>query len=252
MLTMARAATLVLRSFVANGRRPNMWHSELMLHVAWCNTQTRTRPAQNRALNAAPRVPPSSHPSPNGRASDTTQNTGKSRVDHDDVAVGEQVGGMALRRVRLGGEQPADVGVPQSFQLAPDASPVVLRRVRIRSRVSEDVVPAVIGHPTDRSPLVRHRAERDEDELERSAGGERPVGEKPMEADRDAVTDEQVEHRREEHVPEVDAAAPEADHAEHTRARNGTPTNRAVTALPTNPGGRSSSSTGGAVGRVGR
>ena len=78
MLTMARAATLLLRSFVANGRRPNMWHSELMLHVAWCNTQTRTRPAQNRALKAAPRVPPSSHPRPNGSASDTTQNTGKS------------------------------------------------------------------------------------------------------------------------------------------------------------------------------
>ena len=92
---------------------------------------------------------------------------------------------------------------------------MLLRRVRIRSGVSEDVVPAVIRHPTDRSPLVRHRAERDDDELERSAGGERPMGEKPMEADRDAVTDEQVESHREEHVPEVDAVAPELDHTAH-------------------------------------
>ena len=76
MLTTASTPTLPLRSFDTNGRRPNMWYTELMLHVAWCNTHTRTRPAQNKALTAAPRVPPSSQPRPNGRASDNAHHIG--------------------------------------------------------------------------------------------------------------------------------------------------------------------------------
>jgi hypothetical protein len=105
------------------------------------------------------------------------------------------------------------VGVPEAFQLALDASAVALRRVGIRSRVGEDVVPAVVGYPTNRSPLIRHRAECDEDELDRSAGGERLVGEEAMEADCHAVADQNVEHHSEEHVAEVDSSAPNADHA---------------------------------------
>jgi hypothetical protein len=54
---------------------------------------------------------------------------------------------------------------------------------------------------------MRHRAVCDENELERSAGGERPVGEEAMRADCYAVADEEVEHRSEEHVADVDASA---------------------------------------------
>ncbi len=196
MLTIASAATLPLRSLVTNGRRPNMWQIELMLHVAWWSTQTRTRPAQTRALRAAPRVPPSSHPSANGRASDTTHQTGKSASITTMSRSASRSAAWRRHDVRCGGEEPTDVGVPQALHLTADASSVVLRRVRIGRRVGEDVVPTVVGHPTDRSALVRHRAERDEDELERSAGGERLVGEEAMEADRHAVADEQVERPR--------------------------------------------------------
>ncbi len=215
MLTTARTPTLPLRSLVMNGRRPNMWHTELMLHVAWCNTHTRTRPAQNRALTAAPRVPPSSQPRPNGRASDRRAPHREHPVEHDDVPVGQEVGGVTARRRAAGGEQPPEVGVPQALQLAGETATVVLRRVRVAGRVGEHVMAPVVGHPTDRTALVGHRTEGDEGDLERPAGGERPVGEQPMESDRDAVAGEDVEGQRQDQVAEMDAAPPEADHTDH-------------------------------------
>src|SRR6266567_6902005 len=39
-------------SRAANGRSPIMWQIELIDHVTWCSTATRTRPAQNSAVTA--------------------------------------------------------------------------------------------------------------------------------------------------------------------------------------------------------
>src|SRR5690606_12715453 len=44
--------TFAERSRAANGRSPNMWQIELIDHVTWCSTPTRTNPAQNRAVSA--------------------------------------------------------------------------------------------------------------------------------------------------------------------------------------------------------
>ncbi len=70
---------------------------------------------------------------------------------------------------------------------------------------------SVIGDPTDRPTLERHRTAGDHHDLEGPAGGERLVGQQPMEADRHAVAGEEVERDREEHISQTDAAAPQTD-----------------------------------------
>ena len=59
-------------------------------------------------------------------------------------------------------------------------------------------------------PLVGHRSEGHEGDLERPAGGERPMSEQPMKSDRDAVPGENVKRQRQDQVAEIDGAPPEA------------------------------------------
>ncbi|MCW2546932.1 MAG: hypothetical protein JWN96_1392, partial [Mycobacterium sp.] len=51
MLTMASGQQLVELSRLRNGRFPTAWHTELIENVAWCNTNTRTSPAQTNAVS---------------------------------------------------------------------------------------------------------------------------------------------------------------------------------------------------------
>jgi hypothetical protein len=48
----ASGQTLPALSRLANGRSPSMWQIELIDHVTWCRTPTRTSPAQKNAVSA--------------------------------------------------------------------------------------------------------------------------------------------------------------------------------------------------------
>ena len=75
----ANAATLVLLSVVSKGRRPQMWQTELMLHVTWWRTAIRTRPAHRKALNAPATVPSTIQPMVKGKTRENTARTGNRR-----------------------------------------------------------------------------------------------------------------------------------------------------------------------------
>ena len=57
-----------------------MWQIELTLHVTWCNSTMRARPAHNSAVSAPPIAPDSVHPRKNGAASEKTAKNGNSRL----------------------------------------------------------------------------------------------------------------------------------------------------------------------------
>ncbi len=71
---------------------------------------------------------------------------------------------------------------------------------------------AMVRDPADRASFEGHRTGSDERELERTDGDERLVREQPMEADGDAVADEEEERNREHHVAGVDPVSPQRDH----------------------------------------
>ena len=137
------------------------------------------------------------------------------RVHHDDVAVGQEVGGVTLPRRVAVAEQPADVGVPQAAQLGPSAGTEAVGRVRVPGLIRVDVVPAMVGRPADRSAFEGHGAGAHQREPQRPAGDERAVGQQPVEAHRDAVADDEEQRAGEEHVSEVHTFAPVPDDAEH-------------------------------------
>ena len=63
-------------------------------------------------------------------------------------------------------EHPADVGVHEAAQRAPEPVSVAVRRVRVARLVRERVVLAVVGHPLRHRPLHRHAAEDREQRLD--------------------------------------------------------------------------------------
>src|SRR5215469_7237856 len=48
----ASQATFLDLSLASNSRLPNVWQIELIDHVTWCRNDTRTKPAQKRAISA--------------------------------------------------------------------------------------------------------------------------------------------------------------------------------------------------------
>ena len=136
------------------------------------------------------------------------------RAVHDDeVAVLEQVAGIAAPRRGGVVQQPAHVGVPETADLPTETRAVTVGRVRVARSIGQRVVPAMIGHPPDRAPFEGHRAEDAEGDLQRPGGGEAPVRQQPVEADRHAVTDDDVEGGRQDQVSGADAMPPPADDA---------------------------------------
>ena len=91
----ARARTLPLWSFVRNGRRPNTWQIELMLHVTWWSSAMRTTPAHRNAVRAPCRVPASAQPRSSGQHERADGEGGEPAAQHDDVAVAQEVGRVA-------------------------------------------------------------------------------------------------------------------------------------------------------------
>ena len=116
----ASTAMLVLRSVVANGRRPQVWQSELMLQVTWCSRKIRTPPAHSSAVSPPARPPEQpADPERDGQRDEAPQR--EELVHHDQVAVLEHVRGVALPRRGAVAEQPADMGMPQAPQLTGEA-----------------------------------------------------------------------------------------------------------------------------------
>ena len=65
-------------------------------------------------------------------------------------------------------EQPADVGVPQALDAAPEAGAAQVRGVGVALLVGERVMLAVVGDPGDHGSLHGHRAEHGDDRPERA------------------------------------------------------------------------------------
>ena len=131
-------------------------------------------------------------------------------VDEADRRVVDQVAGVAVLLAALRvQEQPAEVGVREAAQRAAPAVAVVdVRRVRIARHVGEGVVLAVVGDPGDHRAFDRHRAERGEGRAHPLLRLERPVGEMPVEADRDAQPRQDVEGHEDDDVAPVQQALP--------------------------------------------
>ena len=51
-LRMAKGQKLAALSPESNGRSPTMWQIELIENVTWCRSDTRTSPAQKKAVTA--------------------------------------------------------------------------------------------------------------------------------------------------------------------------------------------------------
>ena len=134
---------------------------------------------------------------------------GKYFGDLGDVLVGQQVGGEALLVGLLDVEQPADVGVEQALGQAAEGLAVAPGAVRVALLVAEGVMAAVIGDPAGDRPLDREAAGDGERDAQRAVGLERAVREVAVEADRDAVAADGVEHDGECHVDPGEAGAPE-------------------------------------------
>ena len=122
--------------------------------------------------------------------------TGEEQLVHEhEVGIGEEVGRVLLTRRRLAAEGPTDVGVPQPAQAAYRGRADPERRVGIADPIGESVVAPMVGHPADQGALERHRAEDREDDLQRPAGLERPMGEETVESHGHTVTDHDEEDR---------------------------------------------------------
>src|SRR5215218_5172968 len=75
---MATSQLSRLSSSIANGWLPYMWQMEFTLQVAWCNRNTRTRPAHTNAVKPANGEPPeSAKPSTNRIARPSSAHSGK-------------------------------------------------------------------------------------------------------------------------------------------------------------------------------
>jgi hypothetical protein len=83
--------------------------------------------------------------------------------------------------------------------------------VRIPLAVGVGVMRAVVGNPVEHRTLDRERPEHRERPLEPRVGGERPVGEQPVEADRPPRGGEQVHAGEDREVGEVHRPVPEQD-----------------------------------------
>lgn len=129
--------------------------------------------------------------------------------DGADVAVGQQVGGVTLRRRTVVAEEPADVRVHQPAQLAAQMRAVAVRGVRIPRPVGEGVVAAVRGDPADDVTLETHRPGHRERDAHGTDGPVAAVGETTVEADRDAETRDRVEDEGDHDVGGMDEPPPQ-------------------------------------------
>ena len=159
------------------GRLPTTWQTELIDHVTWCSSATRTRPAQKNADQAPVQLCVTSPPM-SGRQGEAQEGPEAEQPAGDDQAlVLEQVGGVALGVGLPAVEQPAQVRVEHALDQRAGVVAVAPRRVRVALAVGEGVVPAVVGDPLDDGALDRHAADRGERQPQRPDGLERPVGE---------------------------------------------------------------------------
>jgi hypothetical protein len=114
-------------------------------------------------------------------------------------------------------EQPAHVRVRQAAQRTAPADAVIdVRAVGIARLVGEGVVLAMVGHPRDDRSLYGRRARHGQDAAQPPLGGERAVGEQPVEADGHAEAREHVEDPEDGDVAPVQQRVPHlpADDAE--------------------------------------
>src|SRR4051795_12638277 len=77
---MARGQKFVLRSGASYGRRPKVWHTELMLQVTWWRSTILAKPAHSRQVTAPERVPDMIQPMAKGSANVDTTNAGNRRL----------------------------------------------------------------------------------------------------------------------------------------------------------------------------
>ena len=149
-------------------------------------------------------------PSANGIAKLEHDPQAEQLVDHPQRPVLDQVSGepLAVRRAD-GFEQPADVGVPQALDSAPESGAAQVRGVRVALLVGERVVLAVVGDPGDHRTLDGHRAEHRDHGLECPRGFERAVGEHPVVAERHAEAGDHVRADQQGQLERADRLVPE-------------------------------------------
>ncbi len=126
--------------------------------------------------------------------------------------IGQQVGGIALLRRWITGEQPANMGVQRAPHLAarPGAEPV--RRMRVARPIGERVVPPVRSHPPQHVALEAHRSGDSQGDTQRGPGGEAPVGQAPVEAHSHPEPGYQIEENCEPNVSQANTRTPQQPH----------------------------------------
>ena len=177
-----------------------------MLQVTWCTRKIRTRPAHRERGQAAghERAAAQREAQPGtGSARLPSAISGKAAVDASHDRVLEEVAGEPFRgRLAVRLEQPADVRVPQA-------------RAACRADRRRGPACGLCGSPSSSvnawclrwsatqsitRTLQRHRPEDRERVAQPRVRLERPVGEQPVEADRDAERGEQVHDREDRQI----------------------------------------------------
>jgi hypothetical protein len=92
-----------------------------------------------------------------------------------------------------------------------------MRRVGIELRIRVRVVAPMVSHPTDEWSFERHRAGHREHRAYGARRPKAPVGEQPVEPDRDPVSGHGVHDHCEHKVTSVDVVAQHADRREYER-----------------------------------
>ena len=142
------------------------------------------------------------------------------RVDQPDAAIPQEVGPVAAPvRLADGGEQPAQVGVPEALRRSENARSAAVGGVRVTVFVGEVVVLAMVGHPLDHRSLHSKRSAHGERVAHSGVGLEGAVGEQPVKPDRDAKAGDGVPHCEKGEVHRLDEAVPEQHSGKHDRER---------------------------------
>ena len=199
-------------SFVWNACRPKKWHSELIEYVTWCRTSSRTAPPHSRPVSPVVIVPPMAMPSRNGatrarrppRARTSGRPSGRPdrRAGRARSASGGRGGcaGTASRRARGRG--------PRSAPRSPEPwSTCGLWGSPGRSENAWCLRWSATQEMTGPSIAIEPRPANTPRTT--GAGLERPVGEQPVEADRDAEPGGDVHDHEDDHVAPARAASPQ-------------------------------------------
>lgn len=162
-----------------------------------------------------------------GRDDETEDGPEREQAAHlDDVAVAGHIGGIAVDVWVFAGQHPANVGVPEALDHAPDPLAVVVRRVRVVLGIGMLVVAAVRGDPIEDRALARHRARDAHDPLHPAGALERLVGEVAVEADGNAFACDEIEPEQEPKRRPADGIAHGPDHRQPGNDRDKRKKNR--------------------------